>query len=157
MKKLFPAVLLLAALSLFADPVTYRDYAEKIIGTASTNGSITTYLDASGNTIGSSIQSGNQDTYRDEKGKPIGQASKNGSHTTFRDNRGRIICTATQLENQIIYRDRFGKNVGTATLDGKGGAVFRNEASQIIGYVSGSKDASRTCDAFFRIIFRYIK
>ena len=85
MKKLLMIPVLLFAGALWADPVTCLDPNGRLIGTATTDGNITTYRDRDSKIIGTATPSGNKTTYQDAGGRIIGSVSCGENNDFTRD------------------------------------------------------------------------
>ena len=150
MKKILTIQALLFAAALFAAPINCIDDHGQISGTATTDGAITTYRDATGKVFGSSSPSGSQILYRDVHGRLVATAEQSGSLTTYRDGRGQIFGTATADGSQITYRDHKSRIVGTATFSEKM-TTYRDASGKFLGTVSSGKNNDFTRDAFFHV------
>ena len=152
MKKILTIPMLLLAGMLFADPINYLDPSGSLAGTASVDGSITTYRDVSGRILGSSFKNGPQIIFRTADGHVVGTATPSGSNTIYRDARGRICGTAASDGKQITFRDKNSRIIGTATPSGSK-TTYRNAGGKILGWVDCGENNDFTRDAFIQFAF----
>ena len=152
MKKIMTVQIFLLACALFAGPVSYISPNGVLAGTATTDNGVTTYRDAAGTIIGSSIRNGTQITYRTVNGHTLGTTWQLDANTTYKDAQGRIAGTAIRDGNQITYRDHNSRILGKAMISGNK-TTYHNANGQLIGTANFGEINEFTRDAFFHFLY----
>jgi|GEM_PF-1717683 len=114
------------------DRTTFRDASGRSLGTSVQQGNRTVFRDSSGRSIGSSDFSGSRTTFRDASGRPVQSATNSQNRTTLRSSNGAVLGSSSPSGNQTQFRDSSGKSIGSA-LRNNGRSTFRDSSGRFVG------------------------